>query len=199
MKPLSAVTTCIATIAMSGGILLAGPTLPTYAASDEIERELERMGLPREYRSGIPAEMRTPPNAREPGLTAALTFAAPITLASFGFSLGNDAIPLTLVLTPLSVGLGHVYAGDPKRGAWVALGVPVAIFGSYALGNQIGLAVIPETGRGFSDMRGIGVAVLGAAIATAAYWGWAAYDAYETANRTSEDARKQQGKQPAER
>lgn len=183
-----------------GGLLLAGSTLPVYAASDEIERELERMGLPREYRSGIPAAMRTSPNAREPGLAAALTFAAPIALASVGLSRGNDAIPLTLLLTPLSVGLGHVYAGDPKRGAWVTLGLPVAVLGSYALGNQIGLAVIPETGRGFSDMRGIGVAVLGAAVGTAAYWGWAAYDAYETANRTNEDARKQQQvKPPAER
>lgn len=182
-----------------GGLLLAGPTWPAYGASDEIERELERMGVPREYR-GIPDAMRTPPNAREPGLAAALTLAAPLGLASFGLSRGYEAIPLTLLLTPLSVGLGHVYAGDPRRGAWVTLGLPVAVLGSYALGNQIGLAVIPETGRGFSDMRGIGVAVLGAAIGTAAYWGWAAYDAYETANRTNEDARKQQQlKPPGER
>lgn len=183
-----------------GGLLLAGQTFPAYAASDEIERELERMGVPRKYRGGIPDAMRTPPNVREPALAATLTFAAPLGIASVGLSRGYEAVPLTLVLSPFSVGLGHVYAGDPMRGAWVSLGWPVAILASYALGNQIGLAVIPETGRGFSDMRGIGVGLLGAAIGAAAYWGWAAYDAYETANRTNEEARKQQqGKPPAER
>ena len=182
-----------------GGLLLAGPTLPANAASDEIERELKRMGLSREHFGGIPETMRTPPNAREPALAAALTFAAPIGIATFCSSQRLDPLMFGLTLTPLSLGMGHAYAGDPARGGWVVLGLPVAMLGSYFLGGMIGRAVLPDSGTGFSDTNDIMLGLMTAAAGTLAYWGWAIYDSYETANRTNAEARKQQGQQPAER
>lgn len=85
------------------------------------------------------------------------------------------------MLSPFTVGLGHVYAGDPARGAWVTLGSLGAAIVALGLGGMSYFASSSGPG-GVIFAVGSGVAVY------AAYETWAGVDAYNTAERVNQEA-----------
>lgn len=145
-------------------------------------------------RAAEPASSESPPPVLgsyrpNPWLAGAMTASAPLV-----FAVAVGAFPSTELLGPprlLSLGLaglvlgsGHAYAGDPIRGAKVGAGglglVGVGMGGLYLAS----LATPPGGGA----QSGFGTLLLGLGLTTVAalgYTGWAAYDAYKTAEPRS--------------
>lgn len=103
-----------------------------------------------------------------PWLAGALSLTTPTTL-------GIATLPALGIAAPFGFGAGHVYAGDPTRGAWVSLGGLGVALAAGAYG-------IYGPNEGYRPRR-LMMAGTNAAIATMVYSCWAAYDAYHTADR----------------
>lgn len=76
--------------------------------------------------------------------------------------------PWPAVLVPASMGLGHVYVGEPLRAAGVTVAGPIATYGGAALGYVIGYGLarifapddfIPDT---FGDPPVVSIFIMGA-------------------------------------
>lgn len=90
-----------------------------------------------------------------------------------------------LFLEPLALGSGHVYAGDPWRGALVAAGG----YGAMGLGTGAGMAMasgISAINPGLmANDRGLALILGSAAVVTLGYSVWAVNDATATAERAT--------------
>ena len=138
----------------------------------------------------------TPIALRDPWMAAALSGGAPVAMLAVSPLLAG----WPLVFFPLATGAGQVYAGDPARGALVGVGAYAVTIGT-TLGASAFLqrpaatrVGAPASGSsftaGFGNALGeaIGNAVIAIAIgavATAAYGGFAAWDAYGVAERAN--------------
>lgn len=113
-----------------------------------------------------------------PWLAAGLAIAPSIALttALSAVPAGSPLQDLNWVV-PFTFGLGHFYAGDPLRGTLVTLGGPVAMLAGAGLGGALG---------GLSRTGGTPWLGMGAWTAATAYGGWAAYDAYLTAQHKNQ-------------
>lgn len=124
----------------------------------------------------------------QPWLAAGLTY-APIALAAAPGALHSDPVypalqtySLAFVVNPLP-GMGQVYAGETVRG-FAILGGGAAMLGAVAVANF----VVNRRGRfsqfdpapGFDPMPYVNV---GYFVASGLYSLWAAYDAYQIADR----------------
>lgn len=106
--------------------------------------------------------------APEPWLAATLSIATPLTLRV-------ATLPAFGIGAPLGFGAGHVYAGDPARGAWVSIGG----LGAFLAGGAYGLYG-PDNSL---YPRRWNQALYWSSVATIIYSLWAGYDAYHTAER----------------
>lgn len=93
-------------------------------------------------------------------------------------------------LSPLGLGLGYLYAGDPERGMWVGLGgfgtVTLGVLAGYALSQ----AIVPSARAG-GESAGYAYAFVGVpvmALSLIGYYAWALVDVYRTTLRMNEAA-----------
>jgi hypothetical protein len=137
------------------------------------------LGGPPDERVDLPSSPTG--GAASPALAAALTVAAPATLMGVGGLLGGSpALAYPFLLTgAFSMGAGHLYAGDPLRGALVSVGFPLVVTGAMGLGQAI---------PGNVGWGGATNTVVGATLAGLAYTVWASHDAYQTAERKNAEA-----------
>lgn len=138
------------------------------------------------------------PADASPGVASALSFYTP--LAGVGVSAlaitGMPAHFVGLPLMALGTGAGHVYAGDPVRGALVGLGgtaAPAAVFGlTTLLGNLVIPPVTCNASFGECHMAPPIVPFIGIGLGLATeiwYLTWAAGDAAATAERKNAERR----------
>jgi hypothetical protein len=118
------------------------------------------------------ATEHAPPH-RSPELAAGLTVAAPVGLLLIASQAPSPAIILSLPLVGLAA--GHVYAGDPLRGALAATGGGLMGIGVFSLLSPRTLGAGNET-------------PLIAAVSAAVAIGVAATDAYMTAQESNHRA-----------
>lgn len=132
----------------------------------------------------------------QPWLAAGLTY-APIALAAAPGALRSDPVypglqtyGLAFAINPLP-GMGQVYAGEPVRG-FAILGGGAAMLGAVAVANF----AVNRRGRfsqfdpapGFDPMPYVNIGYFTAA---GLYALWAAYDAYQIAERKNSQAEKE--------
>lgn len=116
-----------------------------------------------------------------PALAATLSAVTPLALFSAGVALMKQPAPITyggigvVALSPVGLGMGQCYAGEPLRGALVGLGGPVVALGLGVLGDQY----LAKPG----GMRPSNEAALMYGLGVLSYGAWACWDAYQTAER----------------
>lgn len=139
----------------------------------------------------------------DPLLAGVLAVGAPLALAggaswlnASGALIGRpalDALHYAAIFgAPAAFGLGHAYAGDPRRAAAVGLGGLAATYGAIGAGvGVVGLGMAldgpggPPLGPSEAWVAGSAVALVG----IAGYGMWAALDAALTAEEAREAAR----------
>lgn len=90
--------------------------------------------------------------------------------------------PTTARLLGIVPGAGHVYAGEPRRGASVLGGMAgVLVVGSLLLAGEC----IGNAGGSAEDPCDSAVLETGVVVAFLGIWGWSIYDAGEAAKRTN--------------
>lgn len=132
---------------------------------------------------------------KNPWVAAGLSVGMPVTMAAAGFLLPpSHVLSQTIadsfviaVASPLAIGAGHAYAGDPARGLLFSALVPVAIGASTAAG------ALALSGPQFKDMylAPIGGALWGALIGGVTAFSYTAWDSFATAERKNEEATRQ--------
>ncbi len=168
-------------------------TLPASAHSDVVSLE-SRFALEASPR----LEASTPTGLKSPTLSVGLSVATPLALTGLGSglmllsgypnevnALGGLGMALWAA-SPLALGAGQAYAGDPQRGLWVGVGTYGAMLGSLALGLGVAYAVAPKAMEAGGQSAGMGYALLAlpiASLVTAGYTIWALVDAHQTAVR----------------
>jgi hypothetical protein len=86
--------------------------------------------------------------------------------------------------SPLALGAGQAYSGDPKRGLWVGLGTYGVLIGSTLLGLGLAYALDPQGMAAGGQSAGMGYALLAlplSSLVTVGYTLWALADAHQTA------------------
>jgi hypothetical protein len=108
-----------------------------------------------------------------PWVAAGLALAP--SMAASALATANPAFSqVATAIIPFSFGLGHLYAGDPRRALAITGSGPLLSLAGAGLGGLVS----PGPGVGLGGM------------ATATIFGsWAAVDAYETAERTNQRGR----------
>ena len=114
-----------------------------------------------------------PPPLRSPALAAGLAVVAPTALI-FLSSQSTDFI-VNFSVPVLGLGAGHLYAGDPLRGALVTVGSTAVGLGTFALLHRSG-------GNGGGGAYAVGMFSVGLAV------GLAAADAYWTTEQKNREA-----------
>jgi hypothetical protein len=114
--------------------------------------------------------------APDPAAAASLSVGVPLLLTVGAVTITSLQYPVFGIAMPLGFGAGQLYAGDPARAALVGLGG----YAAAGTGGLIGYGIDNALNSGHA-MAGTTGMVTGAALALAVYGGWAAYDAYRTA------------------
>ena len=142
-----------------------------------------------------------PRDLKSPVLSVGLSVGTPVLLSNLGGGLlilsgyPSQVNALSVlgmavgVASPLALGAGQAYAGDPQRGAWVGLGAYGVMVGSTLLGLGVAYALAPKAMASGGQSAGMGYAFLAlpvSAIATLGYTLWALADAHQTAVRQNE-------------
>lgn len=153
------------TIALSVSLLAPAPALA----------ELERLALTRTELSA--SDQPDPP---DPAYAATLSLVAPVVFALVTLPVAG---PAAVIVAPLGAGVGHVYAGDPVRGALFSLGglVVPALGMGLGLGAGMGVAQVTPANSTLGTVAVYGL--VGGAVALAGYAAFAARDAHATAER----------------
>lgn len=138
---------------------------------------------------------------KSPVLSVGLSVGAPFLLSNLGGGLlilsgypsqVNALSVLGMAVgaaSPLALGAGQAYAGDPQRGVWVGLGTYAVMVGSTLLGLGVAYALAPKAMESGGQSAGMGYAFLAlpvSAIVTLGYTIWALADAHQTAVRQNE-------------
>jgi hypothetical protein len=146
-------------------------------------------------------EASKPLALKSPSLSVGLSLATPFVLTNLGAGLvvlggypsqvnALGILGITAwALSPLTLGTGQAYAGDPQRGLKVGLGTYGAMVGGMLLGMGVAYAVAPQTMQAGGQSAGMGYAFLAlpiSAIVTTGYTIWAVVDAHQTAARHNE-------------
>ncbi len=138
---------------------------------------------------------------KSPSLSVGLSLGAPLAVSAMGTSLmALGGYPTSVnalgilgmavgAASPLALGTGQAYAGDPQRGLWVGLGTYGAMVGGLALGLGVAYAAYPQAMSAGGQSAGFGFALIAlpiSSVVTVGYTIWALMDAHRTAVRTNE-------------
>lgn len=175
---------------LSGVVLVSTLASPAFAVSNEYT--LDRMSLaPSSVLSEAPMAPTGVQQKKNPGLALALSAGAPFVLLGLGAALqslspGNNSIPsfgfagtIIAVSSPIALGAGQMYAGDPLRGVLVGLGGPLAVILAF-----LGGAAVPVESHSGGNYSVIIPSVVGAVVL---YEAWALYDAHQTTVRINNE------------
>ncbi|MDB5096546.1 MAG: hypothetical protein JWM80_967 [Cyanobacteria bacterium RYN_339] len=103
-------------------------------------------------------------------------------MAASALATANPALSqVATIAIPFGFGLGHFYAGDPLRGLLVTAGGPIATIVGAGLGGALNFAAPGQGSMAWVGMGGMTAATI--------YGSWAAFDAYETAERQNQRGR----------
>lgn len=122
----------------------------------------------------IAEEVPKPAPARSAAFAAGLTVGAPVVLALLVSRTNNPAVHLAVPIAGLSV--GHLYAGEPLRGALVTTACLVAGAGTFSLLDS-------SLGQAGQLSMAAGLVAFGVASSLAAW------DAYQTVEANRQQAR----------
>lgn len=175
--------------------------MPAFASeSFSLESRLALEPQPRLEAKALPDD-KTLRELKSPGLAVALSVGTPLALSTVGtglMALGgypsqvNALGILGMAVTaasPLALGTGQAYAGDPQRGFWVGLGTYGALVGGTLLGLGAASLAFPEAMQAGGQSAGFGYVMVGlpiAALISGGYTIWALVDANRTAVRHNE-------------
>lgn len=127
-----------------------------------------------EYDPNAPFQPGRPVVLKSTPLAMALSVALPAVVAAPGLLFKNPAATVGLAIgAPALSGMGQVYAGDPLRGLATGLMGPLVVAGGWGLGQALGQGAGPNNGM----WTALGV-----------YLGYAAIDAYTTADLANKKA-----------
>jgi hypothetical protein len=135
-----------------------------------------------EYDPNAPFQPGRPVVLKSTPLAMALSVALPAVVAAPGFLFKNPAATVGLAIAaPALSGMGQVYAGDPLRGLATGLMGPLVVAGGWGIGQALGQGAGPNNGM----WTAFGV-----------YLGYAAIDAYTSADLANKKALHRAGIQP---
>lgn len=167
---------CVCLLATLVWLAAAGPVAAQESRLPATLGEAHLETLP-DFNSApsAPAAAATPSDTAHPWWGAGLTLAAPGLLAApvaWGLWLPALAAPAALTV-------GHLYAGEPQRAAWIAVGGASAsllgALGGAGLGQGMGLPTAAS-------------ALAGTGIGFGGFASWAAWDAYQLIAQRKHDA-----------
>lgn len=170
-------------------LLVCAPAM----AQQEVDLGIELLPETREmptYRVGNSVQFKDPAVAAAMSLVgpAAMGMAAwgvsrmpyPENIYVNGMRTSHFAGMVTAMASPLGLGFGQAYAGDPWRGFWVGVGGPATVLGAGMAGFAIDVFLNPS-----ARWAGFGGLALGMAAGAVGYNVWAATDAFQTAERAN--------------
>jgi hypothetical protein len=135
-----------------------------------------------EYDPNAPFQPGRPVVLKSTPLAMALSLALPAAVAAPAFLFKNPGAAVGLAIAaPALSGLGQVYGGDPLRGVATGLMGPVVVASGWGIGQLLGQGAGPNNGM----WTALGV-----------YLGYAAIDAYTTADLANKKALQRAGITP---
>ncbi len=172
-------------VVVVGGTLFVPQPAAAYAAAAEPTRAL--LAAPLAPSAGPePAPFLSP--RVQAGLTTALGPPAVLGSAALIGGLGlASVVPVAVALAaPLALGAGHVWAGDPWRGAAVGVGGLAVTYGGFFVG--VGAFTLASRGNAYATGDAISIGMLTWGALGAAYYAWAMLDAAGTPERMAATA-----------
>ena len=191
----------LASACLSALLAVTALPVPGLPAAANADSETLDVRLPRDPAPRL--EAAKPLSLKSPTLSVGLSVATPLALTSVGSGLmvlsgyptGVNALSVlgmaVWATSPLALGTGQAYAGDPQRGLWVGLGNYGVMVGGLLLGLGTAYALAPQAMSSGGQSAGMGYAFVALPISaalTAGYTIWAMVDAHQTAIRHNEAA-----------